>query len=450
MKKDISVENLYAIEKNVLAIALNSPNALPDILNGLTANDFLDPSHKFIFQTIVDLNNDSKEITINTVTAKLDNKGELEKIGGSLKVQNTALEFFTDEGVENYIETIFFASASRRFDGVLKKIQTAKNKGELDVEDAMNEINKDLLSIDLNHSKNDVKHFKESADSLIEKIKELQTRTEALTGVPTGLFDLDEITSGWQKGDLIILAARPSMGKTAFSLHLAHKAAKEHQGVAIFSLEMPAEQLTQRLLTMVSHVDSKKLRTGKNISEQEWKTLMFSKETTSKLPIYIDDTPGITVQQIQSKLYKLKRDHDIKFCVIDYLQLIGSNNPNADRQNEISNISRQLKRISRELEIPIVCLSQLSRSVEKREDKRPIMSDLRDSGAIEQDADLIIFLYREDYYHIKDSDQNDQKISVELKDVSPTEIIIAKHRNGATGVIGVSFDKSHGKFLDKG
>ncbi|PPE06595.1 replicative DNA helicase [Mesoplasma corruscae] len=450
MKRDISVENLYTIEKSILAIALNSPNALPDIFNGLVFNDFLDPSHKTIFEMLTILNKESKEITINSVVALLDKEGKLEQVGGATKIQSIALEFFTDEGIENYIETVFFASASRKFDATLKIIQNERNNGQLDVEDAMNKIQRELISIDLNQNKSDVKHFKESADSLIEKIKDLQKRNDTLTGVPTGLFELDDITSGWQKGDLIILAARPSMGKTAFSLHLAYRAAKENQGVAIFSLEMPAEQLTQRLLTMVSHLDSKKLRTGKNISDQEWKTLMYSKENISKLPIYIDDTPGITVQQIQSKLYKLKRDHDIKFCVIDYLQLIGSNNLNIDRQNEISNISRHLKRISRELEIPIVCLSQLSRSVEKREDKKPIMSDLRDSGAIEQDADLIMFLYREDYYTYTKDENNNHVPNNEPSAISPTDVIIAKHRNGATGVVKVSFDKRHGKFLDKG
>ncbi|ATQ35247.1 replicative DNA helicase [Mesoplasma entomophilum] len=446
-RKDMSENNLYTVEKMVLAIAMHSPNALPDIMTGLVADDFLDSTHKIVFQAITDLHTQSKEVTINSVANQIEKKGNLESIGGIQRLQDIALDFFSDEGIENFIEDIFYASSSRKFDAALRRVQNLRREEQMDIETSINEMQKELLKIDLNAQKNDVQSIHVSTESLIKKIQELEKRSETLTGIPTDLFELDEITSGLQEGDLIILAARPSMGKTAFALNLAYNAARHKNGVAVFSLEMPAEQLTQRIMTMVSKIDSRKLRTGKNISKAEWSNLLASKEIVSQLPIYIDDTPGITVQQIQSKLYKLKRDHDVKFCVVDYLQLISSTNSTADRQNEISNISRQLKRVARELRIPIVCLSQLSRSVEKREDKRPIMSDLRDSGAIEQDADIIMFLYRDDYYKHKDANEEENKI---VDQVSSTDLILSKHRNGATGTISILFDKSHGKFMDKG
>ncbi|WP_026389416.1 replicative DNA helicase [[Acholeplasma] multilocale] len=430
-------------EKIVLAIAMHSPNALPDILMRLTADDFYFGAHKLIYSAIQSLNEDSREISSTTIALLLEEKKQLGQAGGPELINAVSGYFYTDEGVEDYIDIVFRASMARKFDATLLQIQELR-KTNPNLTEVLDQAQRDLLEIDLDAKKSDVISIGGSVKDVIAKIRDLEQRDATLTGVTTGFSKLDKITSGLQPSDFIILAARPSMGKTAFALNLAYNAATQgDNGVAIFSVEMPAEQLTQRILSTMTSIESTKLRTGKNLDRQNWIDITSANDRLQSTHIYIDDTPGVTVQQIQSKLHKLKRDHNITLCVIDYLQLIttpGSNG--SDRQNEISNISRQLKRIARDTGVSIVCLSQLSRSVEKREDKRPIMSDLRDSGAIEQDADIIMFLYRPEYYQNKTADE------LIADPISETELIIAKHRNGSTGTVELSFNKAFGKFID--
>lgn len=442
---DLSNQNLINAEKTILGIAMHSPKALPDILMRLTADDFFHGQHKLIFQAIMQLQADSKPINAITLGEQLSDLNLLEQAGGLEYLSEVSLTFYTDEIIDDYIAIVYKASAGRKFDKALNDIlrvrQNNKNLGEV-----LSLAQENLLNIELDAKKTDVKSIGLAMNEVIEKIHLLEQREDSLTGVTTGYNKLDKVTSGFQPGDFIILAARPSMGKTAFALNIAQNAAinnRQNNAVALFSIEMPSEQLTRRILSTMTSIDSIKLRTGKGLNPDEWKSIHQANDRLQSTKIFIDDTPGITIQQIQSKLYKLKRDEEVNLCVIDYLQLITTPGANInDRQNEISTISRQLKRIARDTGIPIICLSQLSRSVEKREDKKPIMSDLRDSGAIEQDADIIMFLYRKEYYEHNTTDQDDGN------SIHDTELIIAKHRNGATGTVNLSFNLRYGKFVD--
>jgi len=437
-------DTITPTEKIVLATAMKSANALPDILVNLNKDDFNSAAHQIIYETIVNLNQANKGVGELDVIDELQKHHQLSKVGSASYILDIASQYYTDRGIENQVKKVYEASQARKFKYNVNQLTTLVNQNSGDVHQALNYVQTNLIDIDLDLKKSDTVQIGKSAHEVIKKLKKFAKSPDFLTGVSTGYSKLDKITNGFQHGDFIILAARPSMGKTALALNLAYNAAnakKQDNRVAIFSVEMPKDQLTQRILATMTGINSEQLRNGKGLNPQDWNKLDLAQDQLDKTKIFIDDTPGITVQQIQSKLFKLKRDENINFVIIDYLQLITTPNSNGnDRQNEISTISRQLKRIARELDVPIVCLSQLSRSVEKREDKRPIMSDLRDSGAIEQDADMIMFLYREDYYkHDKDDLE---------EEVSPTDLIISKHRNGATGTLNLSFLKKLGKFVD--
>lgn len=441
MKKELSIIELLYAERFVLGVAMSFSNALADIISVLKVDDFSIPANKYIYQAIIDLNNKNKSISPISVINRLEAINKLDRVGGDIIVYEIAAENYTDQGLEEYIDIIHKAGVIRKLDIVIKELEIKRNNSNTDVDELLKVAQTKLLDIDLSIKRFEIEAIGDVAKRVVEKIKELEMKAEIISGVPTGYNYLDLITSGWQESDFIILAARPSVGKTAFSLNLAFNAAMKKYPVAFFSLEMPAEQLTQRLFTRLTSIDSTNLRTGKGLSKLNWERIQATKEKLEDIPIYIDATPGISTQEIRSKLYKMKRDHDIKLCVIDYLQLIvGSQNK--DRQNEVSEISRQLKQIARETSIPIICLSQLSRRAETREDKRPMLSDLRDSGAIEQDADIVAFLYRDDYYK---KDQSDNQSNLEKE---KTELILAKHRNGATGTVFLRFIKDFGVFRD--
>ncbi|EOA07250.1 Replicative DNA helicase DnaC [Mycoplasma yeatsii 13926] len=437
MKKELTTEQILDTENFVLSAAISNPNTLADITSRLQAEDFFFGKSKLIYQAILELNLKQKEISPISIIDFLNAKNMLKDAGGEDYIFNIAAQYWTDEGLESYIDRIHRLSIDRKLNNVIKELEAKRASGELEIDDLLKMAQTRLLDIDLESKQFEIESIGMVANKVINKIRELESKPDSLTGVPSGFSSLDKCTSGWQSSDFIILAARPSVGKTAFSLNLAYNAASSGYPVAFFSLEMPAEQLTQRLLSRISSIDSWNLRSGKGLDRQKWEHLLLAKDKLNKTPIYIDPTPGITIQQIRSKLYKMKRDHDIKLCVVDYLQLISGSNYK-DRQNEVSEISRQLKQIARETQIPIICLSQLSRRAETREDKRPMMSDLRDSGAIEQDADLVAFLYREDYYNKDLGESEKQK----------TELIIAKHRNGATTTVELRFIKDHGRFMD--
>ncbi|KKW61692.1 replicative DNA helicase [Mycoplasma capricolum] len=441
MKKELSIIELLYAERFVLGVAMSFSNALADIISVLKVDDFSIEANKYIYQAIIDLNSKNKSVSPISVINRLEAINKLDRVGGDVVVYEIAAENYTDQGLEEYIDVIHKSGVIRKLDAVIKELELKRNSGNTDIDELLKVAQTKLLDIDLSIKRFEIEAVGDVAKRVVEKIKELEMKAEIISGVPTGYNYLDLITSGWQESDFIILAARPSVGKTAFSLNLAFNAAMKKYPVAFFSLEMPAEQLTQRLFTRLTSIDSTNLRTGKGLSKLNWERIQATKEKLEDIPIYIDATPGISTQEIRSKLYKMKRDHDIKLCVIDYLQLIvGSQNK--DRQNEVSEISRQLKQIARETSIPIICLSQLSRRAETREDKRPMLSDLRDSGAIEQDADIVAFLYRDDYYK---KDQSDNQSNLEKE---KTELILAKHRNGATGTVFLRFIKDFGVFRD--
>ncbi|WP_434328743.1 replicative DNA helicase [Mycoplasma capricolum subsp. capricolum] len=441
MKKELSITELLYAERFVLGVAMSFSNALADIISVLKVDDFSIEANKYIYQAIIDLNSKNKSVSPISVINRLEAINKIDRVGGDVVVYEIAAENYTDQGLEEYIDVIHKSGVIRKLDAVIKELELKRNSGNTDIDELLKVAQTKLLDIDLSIKRFEIEAVGDVAKRVVEKIKELEMKAEIISGVPTGYNYLDLITSGWQESDFIILAARPSVGKTAFSLNLAFNAAMKKYPVAFFSLEMPAEQLTQRLFTRLTSIDSTNLRTGKGLSKLNWERIQATKEKLEDIPIYIDATPGISTQEIRSKLYKMKRDHDIKLCVIDYLQLIvGSQNK--DRQNEVSEISRQLKQIARETSIPIICLSQLSRRAETREDKRPMLSDLRDSGAIEQDADIVAFLYRDDYYK---KDQSDNQSNLEKE---KTELILAKHRNGATGTVFLRFIKDFGVFRD--
>ena len=306
-----------------------------------------------------------------------------------------------------------------------------------EVADIMDDAEKKILAVAANQRGGAFEPISNILMDTISRVESLFESQGGLTGIATGFKDLDELTSGLQKSDLVLVAARPSMGKTAFTLNIAAYAALHESSVAFFSLEMSKEQLVQRMLCSEGGIDSQRLRTGK-LEDEEWERLIHTADKLSKAKIYIDDTPGITVMELRSKARRLKAEHGLDLVIIDYLQLMqGRVSRGGDnRQQEISEISRSLKALARELNVPVVALSQLSRGVESRQVKKPMLSDLRESGSLEQDADIVMFLYREDYY---DQDTENKNI---------TEVIIAKHRNGAIGTVSLFFQKEFTKFRD--
>src|SRR5699024_5366972 len=305
-----------------------------------------------------------------------------------------------------------------------------------EVEALLSEAEKNMMEVSNRKNAGDFQHIQDVLVDTYDNIERLHTQQGEVTGIPTGFTDLDKVTAGFQRNDLIIVAARPSVGKTAFALNIAQNVAtKTTENVAIFSLEMGADQLVSRMLCAEGNIDAQVLRTGA-LQAKDWEKLTLAMGSLSNAGIFIDDSSGIRVNEIRSKCRRLQQEHGLGMIIIDYLQLIqGSGKAGESRQQEVSEISRSLKGLARELKVPVIALSQLSRSVEQRQDKRPMMSDLRESGSIEQDADIVSFLYREDYYD-KESENN------------MIEIIIAKQRNGPTGTVSLAFKKEYNKFVN--
>ncbi|AHI53438.1 replicative DNA helicase [Spiroplasma sabaudiense Ar-1343] len=428
-------------ERMVLATAIHSAKASFEVMSRLKADDFSLQSHQMIYDVLMRQQIEGSETSVTKIAHELLKEKKLDRVGGIEYLTQISGYFYTDEGIEEFIDIVFKNSIGRQLDFALNYIKDLRNQ-EIPVEDIFSEAQSRILDIKTDSNHDDIVPISKTIQEVVEKIHLLEQQGDVLTGVTTGFDKLDKITNGLQAGDFIILAARPSMGKTALALNLAYNAAQNHHGVAFFSLEMPKEQLVQRILGSTTKIESSKIRSGTGLTNESWKAITAAADKIKKMNIVIDDSPGINILQIQAKLRKMKRDHNISICVIDYLQLISTIGNGDNRQNEIATISRQLKKIAREVGVPIVCLSQLSRSVEKREDRTPIMSDLRDSGAIEQDADVIMFLYREAYYEKKSG------YDEVLDNTEETDLIISKHRNGATGIVKLNFHKSYGKFTD--
>ncbi len=428
--------NLEA-EKSILGAIFLEPESLITAAEIIQEDDFYRVAHQKIFETMLRLNDKGEPVDVVTLSEELGASNELENVGGMVYLSELATSVPTAANVTHYAKIVEEKALLRRLIKVATTIVEDGFSREDEVESVIAEAEKKMMEVS---SRKNAGDFKPIADVLVDtyqNIEVLSSRKGEVTGVPTGFTDLDDITAGFQKNDLIIVAARPSVGKTAFALNVAQNVAtKAGENVAIFSLEMGADQLVMRMLCAEGNINAQALRTG-DLTDEDWSKLAMAVGTLSNAGIYIDDSPGIRVNEIRSKCRRLKQEHGLGMIVIDYLQLIaGSGKPGENRQQEVSDISRSLKGLARELEVPVIALSQLSRGVEQRQDKRPMMSDLRESGSIEQDADIVSFLYREDYYEKETT----------AKDV--IEIIIAKQRNGPTGTVTLAFVKEYNKFLN--
>jgi len=435
LEQRVPPQNIEA-EQAVLGAVLIEASALTTVTEVLHPDDFYRKSHQLIYEAILKVAESNEPVDLITVTAALQTLGHLEDIGGVAYLANLTNVVPTAANVDHYANIVREKSITRSLINTATKIASTGYEGGVDIGEMIDEAEKKILAISQAGAGN--KGFTPIKDVLLntfERIEYLFNNKGSVTGIPSGYPDLDKMTSGFQRSDLIILAARPAVGKTAFALNIAQNiAVRARETVAIFSLEMGAEQLVQRMLCAEANIDAGKMRTGM-LDEDDWPKLTMAVGTLSEAPIYIDDTPGITVSEIRSKCRRLKTEHGLGLIMIDYLQLIAGKGKGDNRQQEVSEISRTLKLIARELNVTVIALSQLSRSVESRQDKRPMMSDLRESGSIEQDADIVSFLYRDDYYNPE----------TEKKNI--IEVIIAKQRSGPTGTVELVFLKNFNKFV---
>lgn len=427
----------HEAEQSVLGAIFLDPDALITASEILTPDDFYRTAHQKIFHTMLLLNDRGKSIDVVMVTEELAAKKELEDVGGLSYLGELANAVPTAANIAQYAKIVEEKALLRRLIRTATKIVEDGYTREDEVEALLSEAEKKMMEVASRKAGSDFKHVKDVLVQTYDNIEQLQFRDGDVTGIPTGFRDLDKITAGFQRNDLIIVAARPSVGKTAFALNVAQSVAvKARENVAIFSLEMGADQLVMRMLCAEGNIDAQVLRTG-TLEEEDWRKLTMAMGSLSNSGIYIDDTPGVRINEIRAKCRRLAKEQGLGMILIDYLQLIqGSGKPGENRQQEVSEISRSLKGLARELKVPVIALSQLSRGVEQRQDKRPMMSDLRESGSIEQDADIVAFLYRDDYYDKESESKN------------LIEIIIAKQRNGPTGTVTLAFKKEFNKFLD--
>lgn len=439
-------EHINEVEINILGAMIQSSRACETALEILKDQDFTIKNNQLIFNTIVDLFNNNVGIDMTTISESLVKKNALDKIGGINYLSYLIQNYISDANIKEHINILVERTTKRQLSQALKKINQDL-QGDKKITDILSAAEKEIIEVSNERNSQELTPIANSIDDVVEKIEKLQKSNQALTGVASGINNLDALTSGFQPGDFIILAARPSMGKTALALNFALNAAatlkQSNQAVLVFSLEMPKDQLITRMISCQGNFDAHKLRNKFKLTNDDWRRISTTAEALKQKTIIIDDSPGLRILELQTKVRKLVREYDIKLVIIDYLQLLTSSSSSESRQQEVSNISRSLKVLARELNIPIICLSQLSRLVERREEKRPLMSDLRESGAIEQDADLIMFLYRDDYYKEKNAESEEVK---ETQDNHIAEIIISKHRNGPTGKVLTVFIPKWGKF----
>jgi replicative DNA helicase len=424
-------------EQSVIGAIFLEPQALLTASEVLVPEDFYRMAHQKIFTTMLSLSDRGQAIDVVTVTEELSAKKELEDVGGISYLTEIANSVPTAANIVHYANIVEEKALLRRLIRVATTIVEDGYTREDEVEALLSEAEKNMMEVSNRKNAGDFKHIKDVLVQTYDNIELLHTQQGDVTGIPTGFTDLDKITAGFQRNDLIIVAARPSVGKTAFALNIAQNVAtKTTENVAIFSLEMGADQLVMRMLCAEGNIDAQVMRTGA-LQAEDWRKLTMAMGSLSNAGIFIDDSSGIKVNEIRSKCRRLQQEHGLGMVIIDYMQLIsGSGKAGENRQQEVSEISRSLKGLARELEIPVIALSQLSRGVEQRQDKRPMMSDLRESGSIEQDADIVSFLYREDYYDKETENEN------------MIEIIIAKQRNGPTGTVTLAFAKEYNKFVN--
>ena len=424
-------------EQAIIGSMLTDKDAVIAAIEILREQDFYREDNRIIYSAILNLYNRSEPIDIITLKAELKSMGKLEAVGGLEYIVQLPDRVPTTSNVEKYIKIVEEKSMLRALIKTADELITLGYDPTQEVEQVIDTAEKKIFEV---MQKKNQKGYSSMKDILIDtftQLEQLYNQKEMITGVPTGFADLDYRTSGLHNSDLILVAARPAMGKSAFALNIAtHAAVRGKVPVAIFSLEMSKEQMANRILCSEAMVDSAKVRTGK-IDDEEWGKLAAASGELSEAGIYIDDTPGISVMEIRAKCRKMKLEKNIGLVVIDYLQLVqGSNRKGGSREQEIAEISRSLKILAKEINVPVIALSQLSRAPEQRVDHRPMLSDLRESGSIEQDADIVMFLYRDDYYN-EDTDK---------KNIA--EVIIAKHRSGATGTVELLWLGNYTKFAN--
>ena len=433
--KRILPHNLEA-EQSVIGSMLMDREAITIASEQIMGDDFYSKQYGILFDTMVELNDSGKPVDLVTLQNRLKEKGVPPEISSLEYIKDIMSAPITSANIKHYAKIVADKSMLRKVIRAVEEIANDCYAQNDSVDVLMDQTEKKVFDIIQKRNSGDFVPIRQVVMNAMNMIEEASKNKGAVTGIATGFLDLDYKTAGMQPSDLILVAARPSMGKTAFVLNIAqHVAFKDNKAVAIFSLEMSKEQLVNRLMSLESKVNSQAIRTG-NMKEDEWERLIESADVIGRSKLLRDDTPGISIGELRSKCRKFKLEYDLQMIIIDYLQLMTGTGKNESRQQEISDISRSLKALARELKVPVIALSQLSRAVEQRPDHRPMLSDLRESGAIEQDADVVMFIYRDDYYN-KDT---------EMKNVA--EIIIAKQRNGAIGTINLAWLPDYTQFAN--
>ena len=437
-------QNLEA-EEAVLGSILLEQDSIISVMEFLVPDDFYRVAHQLIFAAMIELNQNSEAIDPITVSEKLRQKNQIDNVGGEAGIIELLDKVPTAANVEFYTQIVLEKSTRRKL--IKTSTNIVKNAYQEDetIANVLDTAERDILSVSEGRNKAGFIPIRDVLHDAYESLEERSKNNGEVTGIATGYIGLDRMTSGLHAEELIILAARPSVGKTAFVLNIAKNVAVNlNETVAIFSLEMGAESLVERIICSHASINAGHLKTGK-FTDEEYTQYFVATGVLAEAPIYIDDTPGIRVSEIRAKCRRLKQErNNLGLVVIDYLQLIEGNGKES-RQQEVSEISRNLKKLAKELKVPVIALSQLSRGVEQRQDKRPIMSDIRESGSIEQDADIVAFLYRDDYYR-QEPDENGQVPEVEPN--STIEVIIEKNRSGPRGTVELNFMKEFNKFTN--
>ena len=424
-------------EQSVIGAMLTDRDAIDVASEKIRAEDFYSKQYGMVFEAMVELNNEGKPVDPITLQNRLREKDVPPEVSSLGYLKDVLGTVSTSANIKQYVDIVAQLSLSRKLIRLTEEISNSCYQGKESIEAILDDTEKKVFNIIQNRGSDEFVDIRQVVMNAMDRIDTVYRAKGAVTGIESGFLDLDYMTAGFQNSDLVIIAARPSMGKTAFVLNVAdHIAFKKEKSVAIFSLEMSKEQLVNRMFSLESRVDAQKIRTGK-LTDADWKALIESAGIIGNSRLIIDDTPSISVSELKKKCKKYKLEKGLDIIIIDYLQLMsGSGKSNESQQQVISDISRSLKAVARELNVPVLALSQLSRAVESRPDKRPMLSDLRESGAIEQDADMVMFIYRDDYYN-KDSD--DKGIS---------EIIIAKQRNGPVGTVRLAWLPQLTKFAN--
>lgn len=424
-------------EAAIIAAMFKEKDVIHEAVQLIHTEDFYKPENAILFQAIVELDENKQAVDLITITEKLQKENLLEKVGGYVAVGRIADAHGSAFNLEQYVKIVREKATLRQLIKISERLRSRSFEDAESVENILDDAERWVLDISKQRQRTELVKINRIISQNLIEIEKASKQDGDITGIPSGFIDLDRMTNGWQRSDLVILAARPAMGKTALCLNIAANAAVDYGfPVAIFSLEMSKEQLVQRMLSSSAGIDQKELRTGQ-LSPDRWADFLQQIGPLSTAPIYIDDTPAITVRELRAKARRLQAKEDnLGLIILDYLQLMGGSGHSENRQQEVSEISRSLKALARELKVPIIALSQLSRTVEQTKDKRPQLSHLRESGSLEQDADIVLFIHREEYYN----ENTDRK--------GIADIIIAKHRNGPTGTVELGFRNELTKFVN--